>query len=386
MSQENLHWSSVKIYQTGDPYFNDLMTDLRLAQKSITIEVYIFEIDPLTTVILQELGEAKKRGCEVHILVDGFGSYFWLNALERETRKLNLAFQIFQPFPRTLGWFRQFLFPFLSQILGLLKRLNHRDHRKIVLIDEKIAYLGSLNMTQVHSQERMGIKAWKDTGLRLTGGSLSDLNRSFWMTWNRAPRMTLRRFLRRRDRDKNYDPKKSLVRLNSTTWSRYWLYRDLLRRIKTAESRIWIETAYFLPKRSLLRALKKAARRGIDVQIIVPAVTDFPIIKWAAEALIHALSEAGVAVFEFKPRVLHSKFFIIDQWATIGSHNWNHRSFLHDLEVEAIIHDPPEVEKLCADWRNDQRQSSLLTIEDLRPKNSLKAWLGRLAFRLRYLF
>ncbi|MBK7962108.1 MAG: hypothetical protein IPK04_13470 [Bdellovibrionales bacterium] len=93
-----------------------------------------------------------------------------------------------------------------------------------------------------------------------------------------------------------------------------------------------------------------------------------------------------MAVFEFKPRVLHSKFFIIDQWATIGSHNWNHRSFLHDLEVEAIIHDPPEVEKLCADWRNDQRQSSLLTIEDLRPKNSLKAWLGRLAFRLRYLF
>jgi cardiolipin synthase len=386
MSQENLSWSSVKIFQNGDSYFDDLVTDLRRARTSITIEVYIFAIDPLTTIILQELTEARKRGCKVHILVDGFGSYFWLTALEKEVKNRSLNLRIFQPFPRTLAWFRQFFFPFLFQLLGLLKRLNHRDHRKIILIDQEIAYLGSLNMTQVHSPRKMGSKAWKDTGLRLTGGSLNDLNRSFWITWNRAPRVTLRRFLRRRRRDKNYNPKTSLVRLNSTTWSRYWLYRDLLRRIKAAETRIWIETAYFLPKRSLLRALKKVAKRGVNVEIIVPAVTDVPVVKWAAEGLIQTLSKAGVSIYEYKPNVLHSKFFIIDQWATIGSHNWNHRSFLHDLEVEAVLPHPADVEKLSTDWQLDRKHSKLLTVSELGPQNFVKSLLCRIAFRLRYLF
>lgn len=385
MSQPLLKWSSLQLYQDGDSYFNDLLLDLGRAQKSITIEVYIFELDSFTRTLLEELEKARKRGCHVHLLVDGFGSYFWLKALEQEVSRRNLNLRIFRPLPRRIAWFRQFFIPYFFQMIRVIRKLNQRNHRKVVIIDQEIAYLGSLNMTQVHSSKMMGDGVWKDTGVRLTGGSLSDLHRAFWIAWNRAPRMSLRGLLRRRPRDRAYQPSVSLVRLNSTTWARYWLYRDLLRRIRKAQTRIWIETAYFLPKRSLLRALQKAARRGVNVEIIVPSRTDVPVIKWAAAELLRTLSESGVQIHEFIPQVLHSKFFLIDEWGTVGSHNWNHRSFLHDLEVEAVLNQEIWVKKLAADWLLDRQQSLRLTAEDLRPKNFLKAWLGLLAFRLRYL-
>lgn len=385
MSQEVLQWSSVKVYQQGDPYFEDLITDIRQAQTIITMEVYIFVIDPLTLRILEELAEARRRGCRVHLLIDGFGSYFWLKALEKKTQRLNLQMRVFQTMPRSFSWFKRYFRFTVFKIIAVLRRLNRRNHRKVTLIDEKIAYLGSMNMTQIHSFQQMGQKAWKDMGVRLTGGSLKDLNRAFWVAWHTAPRMRLRQFMRRRQRDKLYRPQTSLVRLNATTWARFWLYRDLIRRIKTSQTKVWVETAYFLPRRSLLRALQKAAQRGVQVEVIVPFLTDVPLLKWAAEEIMLNLTQKGVRIYEYQPQVLHAKLLIIDNWTTVGSLNWNHRSFLHDLEVEAVFTEPETVKQITAGWLEDRKQSIELTGLNLRNSNFLKSWIGRLAFRLRYL-
>lgn len=381
----SLTWSDWQFFSRGDDFFSDLISTIRRAKKSITIEVYIFEIDPLTRIILQELEQAVRRGCQVFILVDGFGSYFWLNTLEKECQKKKIRFRVFQPLPRSYGWFKTFLVPYLFRLFKLLRKLNHRNHRKIFIIDEEIAFLGSLNLTQVHSEKLMGSESWQDLGVRLSGGSLSDLSKAFWVSWTKAPKIGFKNLFRRRIKDRHYNWKNSLVRLNTTAWSRYRLYRDLIKRIKKSEKKICIASAYFLPKRSALRALQKASERGIDIQVIIPSRTDVPMVKWAAAGLIEKLTQSGVKVYEYVPRVFHSKYTIIDDWAAMGSHNWNHRSFMHDLEVEAVFTDSAAIEQINSIWALDKEQSFRLTAEEIKSKNWIRRLLSKIAFRLRYL-
>lgn len=385
MSQQKLEWSTTQLYFRGDDFFSDLITDIRRAQTRVLLEYYIFEVDPLTLIILSELEQAQKRGCQIHLLVDGFGSYFWVNELEKICKEKKISFQVFHPLPMAYKHYRRIFFIPLVKLYRGFRRLNHRTHRKLTLIDDEVAYLGSMNMTQVHSEKRMGESSWKDIGLRLTGGSLADLTSTFWLAWSRARRSLIQSRLRGRKRDLNYHPYRSLVRLNTNTWLRFILYRDLLKKVKSSQHRIWIEMAYFLPRRAIFKALKKAAARGVSVQIILPSRSDVPIVKWAAEGLIMALLKSNVEVYEFLPRMLHSKLVMIDDWAVVGSHNWNHRSFIHDLEVEAILTDSNSLQTLSQSWAETRQHSRKVSLSEPRWKNPFRRWLGQLAFRLRYL-
>ncbi len=372
----SLQWTFTQLFHRGDDYYDALAKDLRRARESITLETYILTIDKVTLVLLEELTAARKRGCHVQLLVDGFGSYFWLSQIRQYCQKNDLDLRIYHALPERIGWFK---------VWKLFRLLNKRNHRKVTIIDQSRAYLGSLNFTQVHSESALGPASWRDTGVVVQGPPVQMLVKAFAQAWRRAGQKRLRRFWTRRKNDRILLPEKTLVRLNSNPRMRYRVYRDMIRRLRTAEKRIYVTTAYFVPKRSLLRVLKNAARRGVDVQIIVPGVTDVPLVRWAAYAMVHTLIKAGVRISEYQGRVLHAKYMIIDDYCSVGSMNLNHRSLLHDLEVEVVLDHPKDLANMVEQWQTDRQNSRQLTESQLKATTWWSRLLSRIAFKLRYL-
>lgn len=376
-------WSYARIFHSGDDYYHSLVQDIRNAQHSITIESYIFTIDKLTGTILDELSAARGRGCSVKIIVDGFGSYTDIPHLDTQCKMRGIEMRVFHPFPYPLFLARKKSSQFSNSLGFFLKHFNRRNHRKITIIDEKRAYLGSLNFTQDHCESLVGPKAWRDTGVCIEGPQIRHLVLDFKISYMRTYIKGL--FTWGGQWRKNFSPSRSLVRLNTTQRMRRRLYKDLLSRINNAESRIYLTTAYFLPKRSLLRALLRAAHRGLDIRIMIPGKSDVPMVKWAAFNIMRFLIKKGIPIFEYQPTILHAKTMIIDNEVFIGSFNMNHRSLMHDLEVEVLLKDSASLHNMLHQWQVDLENSKQLSSKELSAPSFLFRILHNIAFRLRYM-
>ncbi|WII73807.1 phosphatidylserine/phosphatidylglycerophosphate/cardiolipin synthase family protein [Bdellovibrio sp. 22V] len=376
-------WSYVRIFHSGDDYYLSLIQDIRRAKRSITIESYIFAIDRLTESILEELTKARARGCLVKIVVDGFGSYYWIPQLDKLCNERGIELRVFHPFPYPLLWARRLFARYSINGIFLFKKLNRRTHRKITIIDETRAYLGSFNFVQDHCQSYVGPRAWRDTGVALEGPAISRLVLAFQISYLRTYIHGLLNWVGRW-RIKQ-EPFENILRLNTTQKTRRRLYRDLLFRITHAEKRIYVTTAYFLPKRSLLTAFLKAARRGVDVKILMPGKSDVPMVKWAAFYIVRFLLQKRIPIYEYQKTILHAKTMIIDDEAFVGSFNLNHRSLLHDLEVEAVLSDEESMKNMLQQWSVDLANSKLVSEKDFATRSWFARMLYRLAFRLRYM-
>lgn len=375
-------WSRVQIFHSGDDYFSSLLNDLRHAQKSITIEGYIFAVDRLTQEILKELEQARSRGCTVKLIVDGFGSYNYIPELTKRCNNSGFEMRVFHPMPyfRTLAkkWprFEDF------RITNFLSRMNRRNHRKIVIIDETAAYLGSLNFIEVHCAKYVGSKAWRDTGVRVEGPAVKQLVIATQITYLRTVYRGILTWVGRwRVPHSSFS---TALQLNTTQKMRRTLYRDLLRLLANAETRIYITTAYFLPKRSLLKALLKAADRGVDVKLVLPGKSDVLLVKWAAFSLVRFLIHSRMPIFEYQKTILHAKTMIVDNNVYIGSFNLNHRSLLHDLEVIARFQDQDSLQNMLGQWERDLKNSRSISEADFN-SSWISRWFYKIAFRLRYM-
>lgn len=372
-------WSRVQIFNVGDDYFKSLRQDIRAAKKSITLESYIFTVDNLTEVILDDLRQARERGLSVKIIIDGFGSYYSIPQLNKYCSLHNIELRIFHPLPYPSTWLRRL--PHWPEKTWF-NRMNRRNHRKISIIDEKIAYLGSLNFTQVHCQEFVGEHAWRDTGARLEGPPVKQLVIASQITYLRTIFEGILHWVGRWRITPT--PFNSPVQLNTTQKMRRFLYRGILRKITNAEKRVYITTAYFLPKRSVMKALIKAKERGVDVKILLPGKTDVPFVKWAAFFMVQFLLQKRIPIFEYQKSILHAKTMLIDNEAYVGSFNLNYRSLFHDLEVLARFDDTDTLQVMTDQWATDLQNSRLISEKDFGA-----SWLTRLiyriAFRLRYM-
>lgn len=382
---QNTQWTLHRFYHDGDAYFAELMRMFREAKTEIRLETYIFEMDPLTKMLLEELRIARERGCRVRLLVDGFGSYYWLQTLADYCRSTGIELRVWEPLPRSFLTLQILIRNVGFRIFRQLRNFNRRNHRKLALIDEKKVFIGSMNWTQVHSEKLFGLNSRRDSAVLLEGPGVLDVSRAMEKAWRHSRKYSYRKFLPGGLKDPLYDPRTSKVRLNQSLKDRRFLTRDLLRRLKTAREHILIETAYFLPTRGLLVALRKAAKRGVKVEILIQGRSDAPIVKWAASGISRVLIKAGVHVFEYQPRILHAKFLIIDQWAALGSMNLNHRSLFHDLEVEAVFDEPETVSELTRQWMIDRGHSKILSLQSFRTPWGWRRFLQSVAFRLRYL-
>jgi cardiolipin synthase A/B len=370
-----------KVYDLGDDYYRDLLKDIEQAKKNIALEMYIFTKDALGIDVQKALIAAANRGVSVRILVDGVGSPYWGGAFTRQLEDAGVETRVFHPMPWVLWqWSRSVVrLPVFIKWAYLLYKMNRRNHRKMFILDEHIVYISSMNIDQNHLSVASKGGGWRDVGIRLQGRGLDEALHAFEGAWDHH-------FLKKRlDDILSPEQQGSSMRFNNSRHRRRAQYKKLLRSIARAKKRIWITNAYFVPDIFLLKKLKDAAGKGVDVQIVLPRHADVSFVPWLSHAYYENLLLNGVKIFEYLPGMLHAKTIMIDDQMIIGTSNLNHRSLLHDLEVDVFVHQAHSKKTLIAQFEATKQSSQEVHVQDhhrIRPW--YQRWLGHVIFYVRY--
>jgi cardiolipin synthase len=376
-------WNTEDVFFDGDKFFDQLLKDIDQAQHYITVEIYIFNDDPLGKKITNHLLKAHHRGVKVQVVVDGIGSFGFFDQLNSVFLKSGVTVKMYNPLPFYHPFYGKLTFLKKFQVFGTrLWRLNKRNHRKIITIDQTIMYIGSFNFTAEHTSLHTETP-WKDMGVRVTGDYVRFAVLNFKKIWK------LRDYFRFKKQLKGLPKinwRVSPLRLNNTVFMKRYFYKNFIQRINKAQTKIWLMTPYFIPKRRLIRALGKAAKRGVDVRILISLNTDVKFFRWLQYFYYNYLLKKGVKVYQYSDSVLHAKNYIIDDYMTIGSTNLNHRSFMHDLEVDLVIQDVDNKKKVEEHFLASSLTQKEITLEGLKHRPLWDRILSRIFFTFKYWF
>lgn len=351
-----------RVFHRGDHFFDGLIKECRRARYEILIEAYIFETDELGKRLLKVLKRKAREGVKVKILIDGIGSFSFCPLLFKKLTHKNFEIRVYNPLPFQVAtngmrsW-REALSPLWRGLLNI----NKRNHRKTYIIDKRLAFVGSINITKLHSFRFHGERSWRDSGVRIKDERVLLLRNAFFKTWEEHLNATIARPCAQRI----LAITKSGLRLNDDSQSRFLQNQHLLQRFKEAESRIWITNPYFVPNKDILTALTQAAQRGVNVTIIIPRKSDMRLFPLINSLSSRRLADFPVNIFEYRPRILHVKIMIIDNWCTLGSSNLNSRSLNHDLEIDVVIRDKQVRESISRQFLYDLSESIELKKRDI---------------------
>ena len=367
---------SERLIFDADEYYQSMLADIEHANRKIILETYIFHCDEVGQLFLTALAAASKRGVGIRLLVDGVGSYEDASQIADQLESENSQVRIFHPLPWDFPAYRRALFAgrWYSQTLYLLARMNHRDHRKLCIIDDNIAWLGSYNISADHFNRTLQDSSdnWHDTGLRVKGPIVHDLKRNFEEVWHRkggSITYRTRRFLS-----------------NHSIRARKSRNQRLITLLQAVTKRIWITNAYFNPSSKLLSTLKEAARKGIDVRVIVPSRSDVLVFPSLSRTYYADLLGAGIQVYELNNRVLHSKTMLIDNYVLVGSTNLNYRSYFHDLELDVVLSKKESVQCMQGKFSSDLNDCTEITLKNWQSSPWLLTILGWASRVFRYWF
>ena len=301
------------------------------AQTSIVFDHFILVDDKSGRPFINLFKEKVKAGITVKILLDAVGSpQVFPFSLGTELKEAGVEIEFFNTLiPGSLGHYTPWFF---------------RDHRKVIVIDSTIGFTGG-----VCFQEHM--REWRDTCVRIEGPVVSDMERSFYVMWAR----TRKERGERERRLKLDDITRPFVFLTNEPFvRRRFLYYELLERIKQAECSIYFTTPYFVPNRKLLRALRRAARRGVSISLLIPLSSDHRFIDLAARSYFDELLKAGVNIYFGGRPLNHTKAGTVDQkWGTLGSLNLDYVSLRYNFEANLVTSDEEFVSLLNAQFLND---------------------------------
>ncbi len=366
--------TSVTLLFDPEAYFETVLNDINHAKSEVILETYIFRLDEVGRAFVEALQSACRRGVQVRLLIDGVGSYLDTSRLIKLLESERCQIRIFHPLPWDFKVFRNALSAgqHYSDILSYLATINRRNHRKLCIIDQGIACLGSFNITADHYNRNPTNPRdnWHDTGLRTCGNAVEMLRQNFEQVWQR--------------KGENRTQRTRQFLAFNTIRGRRQSARELLKELQSARKRICITNAYFNPSKRLLKILHRAASDGVSIRLIVPARSDIFFFPTLSRTYYADLLNAGIRVFEYQHRVLHSKTMLIDKTVVVGSTNLNYRSFIHDLELDALVYEPLVVEQMEQRFEEDILRCSEITLRrwlDYPLLLKLLAWLPRL---LRY--
>ena len=347
--------NSVEIFTDGKEKFDSLFKDIRGAEDFIHLQYYIFKNDNLGTKLIELLTHKAKQGVKVRILYDDLGS----KSLHKKALKgLKIA-----------GGEVEAFFPSKLPLINF--RINFRNHRKLVIIDGRIGYIGGFNV----GDEYLGLKKrfgyWRDTHLRIMGSAVYAIQTRFILDWNQASHRY----------DISYSPHlfppiesngqigMQIVSSGPDSELEQIKY-GFIKMISSAKESIWIQTPYFVPDASVLDAIKIASLTGKDVRIMIPNKPDHPFIYWATMSHIGEILKTGAKVFIYNNGFIHAKTIIVDgKLSTVGTTNMDVRSFKLNFEVNAFIYDEKIAESLTEIFRKDLAVSKELTLADYQKRS-----------------
>ncbi len=343
--------NEVVLYADGKEKFAALLQDIENAEKFIHVQYYIIRNDPLFWTLEEALAKKAQEGVEVRILYDSMGCSIGNRMREADWEKVR-SHGI-----RTAEFFPAFLKKFQL-------RINYRNHRKIVVIDNEIAYVGGFNigMEYVGADEKFGY--WRDNHLRIRGSSVLDLQNRFILDWNYAAKENLFAnsvyFLQQNVRRRG---SVGMQIVSSGPDSKYQNVRNnYLKLINKAKSNIYIQSPYFIPDDVILDALRLASMSGVDVRVMIPCKPDHPFVYWATYSYMEDLLDAGVKCYTYDNGFLHVKTVMVDGLAcSVGTANMDFRSFCLNFEVNAVIYDAATTQMLEDQFLHDLRSSTMIT-------------------------
>ncbi|MFD1927690.1 cardiolipin synthase [Sporosarcina siberiensis] len=345
LTQDN----DVQIFNDGKAKFDALIDDLESAKDHIHFQYYIIRLDTLGNRILDVLIRKAKAGVKVRVLFDDIGSRTLYKRHFKELIEHGGEVESFFP-----------------SILPLINtRLNYRNHRKIVVIDGRIGYIGGFNVGDEYLGHNKKFGYWRDTHLRIEGSALHPLQTRFILDWNQA---SVDHDIEYADRYFPVIPRKGEVGMqivSSGPDSEWEQIKDgYLKMIFIARKYIYIQTPYFIPDVSFLDALRIACLSGVDVRIMIPNKPDHMFVYWATYSNIGYLLKAGAKVYIYENGFLHTKQIVVDdELSTVGTANIDVRSFKLNFEINAFIYDREKSHELAELFEQDMRLSSELTLE-----------------------
>lgn len=352
LTQDN----QVKVFSDGTEKFESLIEDILSAKDHIHIQYYIFKLDNLGQRILSALIKKSKQGVKVRILYDEMGSRGLKKVRFKELIDLGGEVEVF--FPSILPLFNP--------------RLNFRNHRKIVIIDGRIGYIGGFNVGDEYLGLNKKFGYWRDTHLRIEGSSIHPLQTRFLLDWNQASNNNI-----------NYSekyfpaiPQKGDVaaQIVSSGPDADWpaIKNGYLKLLMSAKRYIYIQTPYFIPDSSFLNAIEVATLSGIDVRIMIPNKPDHMFVYWATYSYVGELLKAGAKVYIYEKGFIHAKMIVIDDEAsTVGTANIDVRSFSLNFEVNAFIYNRTISHELAEIFERDIFDCSELTLEKYNNRSNM---------------
>ena len=346
--------TSMEIFTTGIGKFDALKHDLNNAEKSIYLQYYIFADDKLGNEIADILIRKAQEGLIVRVIYDHVGSFSTRNKFFERMRRAGVE-----------------VHPFFRVTFKLLaNRINWRNHRKVVIIDDSIGYVGGMNIADRYVDGISADEGWRDTHLRLEGPAVGGLIYSFAVDWNFLKHHTDIKPIETSNNSVPCAVKLPAQFLTSGPTDHWPSISYLFQRaILSARKCVYVQTPYFLPTDALLKALQTAALSRLDVRVMIPARPDSLMLRYASFSYITECLQAGIKVYLYLPGMLHAKTLIIDdEFCTIGSTNFDFRSFEHNFEGNMLIYDPCVNQELKDEFFNDIRKCRKLT---------LSAWLQR---------
>lgn len=343
--------NEVRIFTDGNDKFHNLLEDMKAAKEYIHMQYYIISKGKLLDDIIDVLVSKAKQGVEVRVLYDGMGGRNFGKENVARLKAAGVKLGVF--FPAFLGRFQL--------------RFNYRNHRKIVVIDGKVGYVGGFNVGEEYLGKKKKFGYWRDTHLRIRGAAVLDLQIRFILDWNYATKENL--FRNRKYFTYNFADIKDrtgIQIISSGPDSRRQEIRDnYLRLIHKAKKSIYIQTPYFIPDDSVLQALKIAALSGVDVKIMIPCKPDHPFVYWATYSYAGDLLESGAKCYCYDAGFLHAKGMVVDDLvSSYGTANMDRRSFSLNFEVNAVIYDPEISKNLAEIFQKDLEQCSEITHYD----------------------
>ena len=339
--------NSVEFITDGRQMFDTMMQDIMSARETINIMFFIVKNDETGRQFIDALTQKAREGVEVRLLLDSMGS-----------RQIND--RVLRDF-LDAGGKRAYFFPRKLNLVNF--DFNYRNHRKLAVIDGIIGYTGGFNI----AREYLGLKKkfgyWRDTHIRITGQSVQDINARFILDWRTASKEKI--VLSEAFYSGVISEGNTGIQIVSSGPDsvKEEVKRSLMKMITSAERSIYVQTPYFVPDDSILESLKMAAQCGVDVRVMIPCIPDHPLVYWATYSYAGELVKSGGRVFIYEKGFLHSKTMVVDgEVGTVGSANFDRRSFSLNFESNAFIYDKKEAQTMERIFCEDLKECRELTI------------------------
>lgn len=337
----------VEILRNGDEIFPSLLKQINGAHTTICFASYIYWAGGAAEEIAEALAERAREGVQVRILIDSYGSA----KLERE------VVDGWKQAGAEVAWFRPLVW-------YQLNKSNNRMHRRIVVVDGSVAFVGGVGIAEVWEGDAGDADHWRDTHVRIEGPAVRDALGGFMENWGEATGVILTG--NHLDELKPFEDGVPILTTRSSAKGGSSSTEELFfAAIVAARRRLWITTCYFAPRAGFIDTLCDAARRGVDVRLLVNGrEIDKEVVRKAGQHSYGRLLEAGVRIFEYQKARLHSKVILVDDsWANVGSANFDNRSFALEEEINVSIHDAATVSTLAEHFLDDLSASTEMSFE-----------------------